>query len=377
MPRKTALFFIVILTLSFFQRARAQSLPGSAYIAGFVGHPQSYSLSCEARSAVDWMAYWGVYISEGDFLAALPRSDDPDAGFVGDPNGYWGGIPPQSYGVHADPVAKLIRDYGLDARAVHGASWDDLRNEIAAGRPVIVWIIGQMWGAKAIQYTASDGHTTTVASFEHTMVMIGYDPSTVIVVDAFSSQIFYFTKSAFINSWGVLGNMAVFGQNSNPPAEASSPSDSGQTYTVQRGDYLTLLAARFGTTWDELARLNNLYPPYTIYAGQTLKIPGRPATPAPAQAEPTPTQTEPAPTQAEPAPSPTPEPTPAGLRNSYRLWLPQIYYNPVPAFVPKISEADLILIYNFLYGSDFIRLVNTNRSPLPPLLPWTQPQPGP
>jgi hypothetical protein len=66
--------------------ARAESLPESAHILGVKGHAQSYVLSCESRSAVDWAAFWDVHIREGKFLNQLPRSDNPDKGFVGRPN---------------------------------------------------------------------------------------------------------------------------------------------------------------------------------------------------------------------------------------------------------------------------------------------------
>jgi uncharacterized protein YvpB len=121
------------------------------------GVAQSLSLSCEARSAVDWADFWGVSIRERKFLSKLPRSDNPDTGFVGNPSDAWGQIPPHSYGVHAEPVAALLRDYGLQAEARRGMQWDELRSEIAAGRPVIVWVIGQVWRGTPVKYTASDG----------------------------------------------------------------------------------------------------------------------------------------------------------------------------------------------------------------------------
>lgn len=134
-----------MMVLSLTGRARAGDLPEKAYIAGVIGHPQTYPLSCEARSAVDWAAYWGVTISEWEFLSSLPVSDNPDEGFVGDPNDPVGSLPPLGYGVHAGPVAALLQKYGFAAEAGRGLSWDDLRSEIAAGRPAIVWVINQMW----------------------------------------------------------------------------------------------------------------------------------------------------------------------------------------------------------------------------------------
>ena len=52
----------------------------------------------------------------------------------------------------------------------------------------------------------------------------------------------------------------------------STPPSGATTYTVQRGDNLTEIAARFGTTVAELVRLNNISNPNLIYPGQVLII---------------------------------------------------------------------------------------------------------
>ena len=59
----------------------------------------------------------------------------------------------------------------------------------------------------------------------------------------------------------------------NPPAPPP-PAPSSGSYTVQRGDYLSTIARRFGTTTAQLAAANNLSNPSLIYAGQVLVIPG-------------------------------------------------------------------------------------------------------
>jgi len=53
------------------------------------------------------------------------------------------------------------------------------------------------------------------------------------------------------------------------------------TYTVMPGDTLSAIAARYGTTWQVLARLNNLPNPNIIYPGQELEIPGNDVQPIP------------------------------------------------------------------------------------------------
>ena len=49
---------------------------------------------------------------------------------------------------------------------------------------------------------------------------------------------------------------------------------SGAVYTVKRGDTLYRISRATGTSVKDLARLNNISPPYTIEVGQKLKVNG-------------------------------------------------------------------------------------------------------
>lgn len=297
------------MLLGFPASAPAQALPEQAYISGLVGYPQRFSLSCESRSAVDWAGFWGVSIREKKFLNSLPRTDNPDTGFVGNPSAEWGYLPPDSYGVHAEPVAALLREYGLQAEAHRGLTWDDLRSEVATGRPVIVWVIGQMWPGNPVNYTATDGHTTAVARFEHTMVLVGYDPARVHVVDAFSGRTLSYPVKRFLASWKVLGRMAVVGGGQVAPVSTPAPDSENAlpapvpagalsnlsyfpaaykasstarddsalqsaplTYTVKRGEYLLEIARRYGLDWQRLAQMNGIPYPYVVRTGQVLRL---------------------------------------------------------------------------------------------------------
>jgi LysM repeat protein len=76
-------------------------------------------------------------------------------------------------------------------------------------------------------------------------------------------------------------NMIVPGQTlkipgtmtTTAPAATSSSSGSQKTYTVQAGDNLAGIAAKFGVTIQALQQTNNLSNPDQIYTGQILKIP--------------------------------------------------------------------------------------------------------
>jgi uncharacterized protein YvpB len=65
-------------------------------------------------------------------------------GFVGSVYGTWGQTPPKPYGVHARPITKLLRAYGLIAEARRGMLLTDLKIEISNGRPVIAWVVGRV-----------------------------------------------------------------------------------------------------------------------------------------------------------------------------------------------------------------------------------------
>lgn len=183
----------------------------SAKVLNITGRGQALPLDCEARSAVDWAGYFGATIDELEFFGRLPASDDPDSGFVGPVHGAWGQIPPAAYGVHAGPVAELLRAYGVPARAVTGLTWDAVRAEIDANRPVMTWVIGAVGPGTAVPYTAaSNGHVTIVAPYEHTVLVIGYGAETVTFLDGGTQ--YTRTLAQFLASWGVLGNMAIVRQ---------------------------------------------------------------------------------------------------------------------------------------------------------------------
>ena len=95
----------------------------------------------------------------------MPISDNPEKGFVGDVNDPWGQTPPYSYGVHAAPIAAVLKEeYDLPARAEKGFTLDQVKTELAADQPIIAWVIGNMVGGYPAEYTSSDGETTIVAA---------------------------------------------------------------------------------------------------------------------------------------------------------------------------------------------------------------------
>jgi len=280
------------------RQAQASSLPKSVYVDGVVGYPQQRALSCESRSASDFAAYFGVNVSEAQILAYVtknPRTDNPNFGYVGNPDGYWGQIPPNDYGVHSNPIEDALANYGLPVYGERNLSWDFVRSEIANGRPVIVWVIGAMWSGTPVTYTDSEGRNAIVAAYEHTVILIGYNETKVWVVDAADGLTKSYPVESFLSSWQVLQNQALFyhvepetpeqiflplimGPDSDVSPDVVQetptviPDSIPSSYIVQPGDLLGEIANEYGVPWERLIEINDLPKQFLLTPGQEILI---------------------------------------------------------------------------------------------------------
>ena len=98
---------------------------------------------------------------------------------------------------------------------------------------------------------------------------------------------FHLTESGFVAELFVfkkrLWNYTKEWKAKEDPEPAPEPEEEvcpqgGYTYEVKAGDTLARIAASFqsrvpGITWQQIARFNNLYAPYTLNIGQILRIP--------------------------------------------------------------------------------------------------------
>jgi PA14 domain/LysM domain len=114
-------------------------------------------------------------------------------------------------------------------------------------------------------------------------------------------------------------------------------------YVVRRGDNLTRIAYRYGTTVNALMRCNNIWNPDVIYVGQRLCIcwgyrPPPPPPPPPPPCRPYPS------CQPHPPPPPPPPPQPG-------CWWGQYYNNRDLSGPPVLTRSDPVLMFNWGYGS--------------------------
>jgi len=191
------------------ENPQKNELPKSHYIWNILGHRQFFPIGCEASAADDWAKYFGVEINEFAFQVRLPISDNPDVGFVGDVNGPWGQVPPYAYGVHAGPVAQVLNDfYGMNAVGMKGFTTRELKEQIAADKPVITWVVANCTWSEPYEYTDKAGNKVITAPFEHVVIVTGYDEKSIRYMN--NGKFFDIPTEYFERTWSVLGNMVVY-----------------------------------------------------------------------------------------------------------------------------------------------------------------------
>lgn len=79
-------------------------------------------------------------------------------------------------------------------------------------------------------------------------------------------------KNAGLNGFGKGTNTAIGTTNTIPTVNTSTTVKT-TSYTVKKGDTLSEIAAKYGTTYQTLASYNGIANPNKIYAGQVIKIP--------------------------------------------------------------------------------------------------------
>jgi uncharacterized protein YvpB len=184
--------------------------PEEHNIQSISGHRQYFPLGCETAAAKDWANYFNKDFNEFEFQYKLPQSDNPDLGFVGDVNSPWGQVPPYGYGVYAGPIADLLNQYGIQAKAYKSYTLEQIKAKIAQDKPIIVWVIGNMVGGIPATYTDKKGNQVIVAAYEHVVIVTGYNKDHIRYMN--NGRFYETPDSVFLNSWGVLGNMVVVDQ---------------------------------------------------------------------------------------------------------------------------------------------------------------------
>ena len=142
---------------------------------------------CEMTATTMMLQYAGVNISKEQFASQVPRSSNPNTGFVGDPASAYG------IGLYIYPQGLLptLRHYLPSAEDFSGVSLQRLKVQLAKGHPVVAWVQGL------------DGFAS------HTVTLTGYTATTVSYNDPWHGQHSRMDNQAFEAMWQLNGRRAL------------------------------------------------------------------------------------------------------------------------------------------------------------------------
>ncbi|RMD67562.1 hypothetical protein D6833_00060, partial [Candidatus Parcubacteria bacterium] len=157
---------------------------------------QTRPLNCELQSASDLAWYYGFPYTWDEIFAYVGHdpNGNPHKGFVGrsldDPPGR---LYPYGYGVYAEPIARALKQIGLPAKVHYNESREWLKEQVAAGNPVMIWATGTMEVRPVETWTTKDGVIVRGVRGEHTFLVIGYDENGVWLGDPWDGQRDYYS----------------------------------------------------------------------------------------------------------------------------------------------------------------------------------------
>lgn len=102
--------------------------------APLIGQRPELPTGCEITAVTMMLQYKGVHVTKTQLANAMPRSSNPNKGFVGDPY--------KASGLYVYPkgLLKTVKKYGGSSKDLTGASFGTFKKYIKANKPVVVWL---------------------------------------------------------------------------------------------------------------------------------------------------------------------------------------------------------------------------------------------
>jgi uncharacterized protein YvpB len=169
--------------------------------------PQAWALSCEYAATSAATAVYGTVVTQWRLRTDIGTDPNPHKGFRGDINGAWGGT--RDYGVYAEPIAAVLRQYGFAHSYVFYGGADNLRAEIAAGHPVVAWVTGTWKPSSRQTLRDAAGDRYSLIPDEHAVTVYGYDGDGVWVMDPAEPDKYRVSWDRFLTAWDQLDGMAL------------------------------------------------------------------------------------------------------------------------------------------------------------------------
>lgn len=185
--------------------AQAKAATDKIILSGLPVYGQWHNLSCEYAAARMLSGYWDAEVGEPQFIRAISTHPNPHYGYRGNIDGEFGGT--RNYGIYAEPIARVLSARGFGTKVMYDGP-AALKQELASGRPVQVWITSGLSGARGF-YSYYQGERYKLVPGEHSVVVYGYDQGGVYVADPAFGARDYYSWGAFLRSWANFDYMAL------------------------------------------------------------------------------------------------------------------------------------------------------------------------
>ena len=141
------------------------------------------------------------------------------------------------------------------------------RSDRVSGQGVLVGLLALAFVAILIARPAGDGGAANGGGGRTPA------PTTAAVASGSPRATSKVSPAPVVTARPVASSRPTASTSPSSAAPSAQPSLSGATYTVKRGDTLSAIAGRFGTTVKVLVALNRISDPSKIHAGLVLKLP--------------------------------------------------------------------------------------------------------
>ena len=178
---------------------------------------------------------------------------------------------------HARPIARttpVILDQGRFDLHIPA-----LNAERVPGQPILVGLLGLAFVAILLARPSGDGAGAgAVAGIQATprataAVQTDQPAAGETVVPVESAGAPAVTDAPTVTAAPSVASSAPSASAAQSPGGSTQPAASGATYKVRKGDTLSGIAGRFGTTSQVLIRLNGITDPSKLKIGQVIKLP--------------------------------------------------------------------------------------------------------
>lgn len=164
----------------------APDMKAAAWVSGvpLIAQRPELPNGCEITAVTMMLQYAGANVDKMQLAQEMPRSSDPNYGYIGQP---W-----DSTGITIFPNAlmSLVEKYAGTAKDLTGQDFNAIKYQIDIGHPVVTW--------------------NTLHGFPyHALTVTGYDSQYVYYNDCWTNQSTKMEINAFIQNWNTQNRRAI------------------------------------------------------------------------------------------------------------------------------------------------------------------------